>query len=276
VATVVLVVSSAASVTSAPSVAVAQDDAASFRDLAIGTDFRVRVAAALSLGKSKSPGARAALEKALGDAHPAVRSAAAAALGALGDGRALPALRAAMASEGIADVKAEMDRSAKRLASTPAAGPQAPQAKARFLVAVGKVENKSGSTADKIGAALKASTRTRMAQVPGVEVLADGTDVGAEGKSRNLPAFAVDASITRLDKQQGADNIGYSAKVEYVLRRMPDQKLSGSMRGSAAAFADAKQVRGPDDLVDLQIEALAAAVDAALKGASPSLEAAVR
>ena len=68
----------------APS-SVAQDDSGAFRDLAIGTDFRLRVAAALSLGKSKSAGARPALEKALGDPNPAVRAAAAAGLGASGD-----------------------------------------------------------------------------------------------------------------------------------------------------------------------------------------------
>ena len=54
----------------------AQDDSGAFRDLAIGADFRLRVAAALSLGKSKSPGARTALEKALTDPNPAVRAAA--------------------------------------------------------------------------------------------------------------------------------------------------------------------------------------------------------
>src|SRR5262245_31979644 len=43
------------------------DDASAFRDLAIGEDFRVRVAAAMLLGRSKAPGARPALEKALGD-----------------------------------------------------------------------------------------------------------------------------------------------------------------------------------------------------------------
>src|SRR5262245_13790554 len=84
------------------------DDSTAFRDLATGTDFRLRVAAALALGKSTSPGARAALEKALGDAHPAVRAAAAAALGALGDGRSIPALKAALAGEAAANVKAQI------------------------------------------------------------------------------------------------------------------------------------------------------------------------
>src|SRR5262249_327897 len=74
-------------------------DDSSFKDLSRASDFRLRVAAALALGKSKEPGSRQALEKALGDSNAAVRTAAAAALGALGDAAALPALKAALARE---------------------------------------------------------------------------------------------------------------------------------------------------------------------------------
>jgi hypothetical protein len=244
--------------TSAPRGSVADDDSASLRDLATASDYRLRVASALALGKSKSPGARPALEKALGDAHPAVRSAAAAALGALGDARALPALKTALDKEETADVKGEIGRTIKRL-------------NAKFLVVFGKLENRSGvSTA---APTLKASTRARMAEVPGVEVLADGANAAAEGKSRNLPAFTVDGTLTLLDKQQGKDNIGYQAKVEYLVRKAPDQKLTGTLRGSAAAFADTKEVRGDGELAQLQSDAISAAVDSALKGASPALEA---
>jgi HEAT repeat protein len=259
---------------SAPRGSIADDDSTSFRDLATASDYRVRVAAALALGKSKSPGARPALEKALGDAHPAVRSAAAAALGSLGDARALPALKSALDKEDTPDVRASIDRTMKRLSTgsanpVPGAGPA--QSKAKFLVSVGKLENRSGVSA--ASSTLKTSTRTRMAQVPGVEVLADGADAAAEGRSRNLPTFTVDGSLTRLDKQQGKDNIGYQAKVEYLVRKLPDQKLTGTLRGSAAAFADTKEVHGDGELVQLQSDAIAAAVDSALKGVSPALEA---
>ncbi len=51
---------------------------------------------------------------------------------------------------------------------------------------------------------------------------------------------------------------------------------SASVSGSAQALADARQVRGQGELAQLQTDALAAAVDSALKGASPALEAATR
>jgi len=253
-------------------VSIAQNDSASFRDLATGQDFRVRVAAALALGKSKSPGARPALEKALRDPHPAVRSAAAAALGALGNPAALPALQAASGRERDAGVKAQMEQTIKRLLSAPGA----PHTKAKFLVTLGKIENKSGVHGATLVPALKTSTRSRMAQVPGVEVLADGADAVAEGRSRKLPAFALDGSLTQLAKKSGADGIGYAARVEYLIRKVPDQTLKGTMSGAAQAMADAKQVRGASELDQLQQDALSAAVDVALKNASPTLEAATR
>jgi hypothetical protein len=249
------------------------DDAAAFRDLATATDFRLRVAAALALGKSTSPGARPALEKALGDPHPAVRAAAAAALGSLGNAAALPALQAALARESDADVKAAMQRTIGRLSTAPAA---APAVKPRFLVAMGKLENRSTVSDAAIVGALRSSTRARMAQVPGVEVLADGADPSAEGKSRNLPAFALDGSVTKMDKKLGAKDVGYAARVEYLLRKMPDQVLKGTMAGSAQAVADIKQVKGPSEISQLQLDALAGAVDSALKSASPALEAATK
>jgi hypothetical protein len=146
--------------------------------------------------------------------------------------------------------------------------------KPRFLVTFGKLENKSGVAIANLEPALKSNTRARMAQVPGVEVLAEGSDAGAASKSRNLPAFQVDGSLTKLDKQQGSDGIGFAAKVEYMVRKVPDQKLTGTMRGSAAAFADPREIRGPAELAQLQLDALTAAIDAALKGATPNFESA--
>jgi hypothetical protein len=169
------------------------------------------------------------------------------------------------------------------LASTPygAAAPLSrwggspyPHGAPKFLVALGKLDNKSSVSA--ATTLLRTSTRTRLAQVPGVEVLADGADPGAEGKSRNIPGFFLDGSLTKLDKQEGGDNVGYQARVEYVIRKMPDQKLTGTVKGNATAVADAKDVRGEGELAQLRLDAIEAAVDSALKGAPPALEAGVK
>src|SRR5262249_12470251 len=153
------------------------------------------------LGKSKEPGARQALEKALGDSNAAVRTAAAAALGALGDPAALGALKAALGREASDDAKSQIQTTIKRLSSA---------SKAKYLVALGKLENKSGVSGSEIVPALKSATREKMAQIPGVEVLAEGADANATSKSRSLPAFIVDGSLMQLAKKTVNTDVGFA------------------------------------------------------------------
>lgn len=247
------------------STSTALDDAAAYRDLATAEDFRLRVAAALALGKSTSPNARAALEKALKDKHASVRAAAAAALGVRGDAAALPALRSAMSSEGTVNVKTQMESSIQRLSS------KAP-GKAKVLIALGKMENRSGVKDNAVSSALRAETRAKAALIPGVEVLADGADPVSEGKSRNLPSFTLDATLTKLAKGQKGADVSYSASVEYLIRKVPEQALKGSMSGSAQALAEATQMKGPSQHAQLQRDAVAGAVESAFKGAGPAFE----
>lgn len=100
---------------SASAVSLAQDPAGALRDLAESPDFRVRLSAALYLGRIKPPGSREALERALADGHSAVRVAAATALGALGDPLAIAALSRRLSSEPSASVRAQIESSIDRL-----------------------------------------------------------------------------------------------------------------------------------------------------------------
>ncbi|WP_438003635.1 HEAT repeat domain-containing protein [Sorangium sp. So ce321] len=249
------------------SLSVAEDgDTSAFRDIAVGKDYRLRVAAALALSRSKSPGARPALEKALKDAHPAVRASAAAALGALGNPAAVPALKAALDTEAAPPLKRQIQAAIEKLSKS--------SARARFLVSLGKFENRSGVKDAMLGSMLRQHTRSRVSQFVDIEIVADGTDVAAEGKTRKLPAFTLDGSVTQLSKRQGADGVGYAAKVEYVIREMPSQTLKGSMTGSAQAVAEARRAKGRRELAQLQSDAVAGAIESALQRAPLALEAA--
>jgi hypothetical protein len=70
--------------------------------------------------------------------------------------------------------------------------------------------------------------------------------------------------------------VSYSARVEYLIRKMPEQSLKGTMSGNARAMADTRTVRDQTELAQLQMDLVGAAIDSALKGASPALEAAAR
>src|ERR1019366_2783992 len=98
-----------------PRLALAQDPAGALRDLTDSSDFRVRVSAALYLGRTHPVGAREALEHALSDAHPAVRAAAASALGSLGDPAAIAALARRASTEASESVKAQLQSSIDQL-----------------------------------------------------------------------------------------------------------------------------------------------------------------
>ena len=250
-------------------VSTAQDSRlqAAYRDLASGSDFRVRLAAALTIGKSGDPGARPALEKALEDPHPAVRAGAAAGLGAVGDGAAIAALQRASSKETTASVKSQMESTIKRLSGRGGG-------KAKYLVALGRIESRVGGVPPGVTASLKSATRTRFAQVPGVEMLAEGADASDAARSRGLPVFFIDGSLTALTKAQNANDVSYSARVEYLIRKIPEQSLKGTISGRAEALADARSVRGQNELAQLQLDAVSAAVDSALKGAGISFEAA--
>ncbi|WP_438014056.1 HEAT repeat domain-containing protein [Sorangium sp. So ce315] len=246
---------------------IAEDgETSAFRDIAVGKDYRLRVAAALALARSKSPGARPALEKALRDAHPAVRASAATALGAMGNPAAVPALRAALATEPAPGLKRQIQAAIEKLSKA--------ASKARFVVSLGKFENRSGVKDATLGSLLRQHTRNRVSQFADIEIVADGTDVAAVGKSRKLPAFTLDGSVTQLSKRQGADGIGYAAKVEFVIREMPSQTLKGSMIGSAQAVAEVRRAKGRRELAQLQNDAVAGAIESALQRAPLALEAA--
>lgn len=262
-----LVISAALAVTllGQASITTAQDEAAALKDLAVATDVRVRVAAALALGKTKGPGGRAALERALRDKNPSVRAAAAAALGTRAEGASLPALRAAHAREDVVTVRSQLDTTIQRLAS---------KAAVRFLVALGKVDNRSGVKDEAVSKMLREETRAKAALIPGVEVLAEGADPAAEGQSRKLPAFTIDGAITHLAKGQDGGDVTYAAKVEFMIRRHPDQALKGSISGAARAFAEARSVKGPAQVAMLQRDAMSGAVESAFRGAIPALESA--
>lgn len=251
-------------------VPVSSAQAEAFRDLATAPDYRLRVAAALSLGSSRTPGARLALERALADVEPAVRAAASAALGAQGNAAALPALRAALGKETTVSVRAQIESTLAKL------GGGAQAVKPRYLIALGKIENKSGASGVEVVSAFRTESKTRIARVPGVEMAPEGADLVTVGKSKNLPAFTVDASLTALAKAQGPGGVSYSARVEYVIRRMPDHTLKGTMSGNAKALAELSEIRGKAELTQLQIDAVAGAIDSALKGATPALEAAAQ
>jgi hypothetical protein len=253
------------------SVSTAQDFGSMKRDLASGSDFRLRVTAALALGRTHSRAAIEPLTNALEDTSPAVRAAAAAALAVLGQRDASTAIRSHLASEPSPVVRAQLESALVKLEA-----PRRNEAGAKVLVKVGELKNLTGSRGDRLAATFRGATRARAAALPGVEVLGEAAEVRSEAASRKLPVLVLDGVLNRLAQGAQGEQLSVSAQVEYVFRKMPEHALTGSVTGTARAL-DSAATRGDQSRVaQLEVQALEGAVESAMRGAPDVMSQALR
>jgi hypothetical protein len=260
--------------------AFAQNAAGAIRDLAESPDFRVRLSAALYLGRNKPPGALAALVRALADGDPTVRVAAAAALGALGDPAAIGPLTARLSSESSASVAAQIHAAVDRLrqgtspaqpASDPKQGTLAPGV--RYVVRLGNMRNPSGVRGDDLRRVLHDASASRAQVLKGCAVVDGDTGLLAQAAQRHLPVITLDGSLTQLIESRIADTIQVQARVEFAVRR--DQTLRGTLSGAATTSASGSSITD-ESRRQLQDDAVDGAVQSALRGADQGLTVAAR
>lgn len=252
----------------APNLAEAKDLAELHRDLATGSDFRLRVSAALALGQMGQRASLGPLVKALDDPHPAVRAAASAALGKIGDPSVAGAVDAAAGRESVASVKAQHQATVARLRAGASTS-------ARFVVKLGKLANKTGVRSAEVDRTFRDSTRAFVAKVPGALLPGEREDATSVGRARSLPVVALDGSISKLTNARSGSDVGWDAQVEYLITQMPQQQLKGTMKGRGKALASAAAV-GPSEQAQLQQDAVNAAVESALSDAGRALTAATK
>jgi hypothetical protein len=254
--------------------------AAALRELVESTDFRVRANAAVFLGRTRPLGAREALERALGDAHPAVRAAAAAALGSLGDPAALGTLERRLAGESSASVRAQIQSTVevlRRAAAAPAALVDARRQiapGARFVVRLGNMRNGSGVRGDELRRVLHAATRSRARALHGAAVVdGDGAGVLQLATGQHLPVVTLDGLLSRLTESTAEGSVQVNARVEFAMRR--EQELRGVLSGAATTFGSGQGI-SDQGRRQLQDDAVDGAVQSALRGAEQGLFVAAR
>ena len=231
-----------------------------------GKDFRVRVQAALQLGKTMDPAALTPLVGALDDDNASVRAAAVAALESLGDMRAIPPLKEHRLDRSEA-VRKQIKSS---LAELEAQGLDAP--KPKVLVKLGIMKNGSGVKSKRIESDLAFASRQKLGELPGVKVLVEGDD----GAGRKTPVVMVTGSVEQLKASREGSAIIYTAKVEYVLHTMPEQSIAAKVSGSASAQASEQDANDQVKSAQLRKDVLEAAIASALRRAPPALLAAAR
>jgi hypothetical protein len=241
----------------------AQDIGAAKHDVTDADDFRLRVRAALVLGKSHDPAARPLLEVALSDSHPAVRTAAAAALAVYGDPAAIPALQR-HAGDSSSSVKAQIQTAIATLQK----GSEATWQTAKFVVQLGDMKNRTGVRGEQPSGVLRSATRTHAAALPGA-IVTDGTDpqLLQEAASHHVPVLALDGSIQKLTQGQSDTELRIAAQVEFSMRRMPEQSLKGTLSGTATSIGSTSALANPTLVAQLENQAIDGAVESAMRGA---------
>jgi plasmid stability protein len=243
----------------------AQDIGAARRDITDADDFRLRVRAALLLGKSHEASARPLLELALSDSHPAVRTAAAAGLAAYGDPGAIAALQR-HANDASSSVRAQIQTSIDALqkGSQPAAWQGI-----HFVVQLGDMRNRTGIRGDQPSGVLRNATRAQAAALPGAMVT-DGNDpqLLIDAANRHMPVVAIDGSLQRLTQGQHDSELRIVAQVEFSMRRMPEQSLKGVLSGAATSIGSTTALANPALVTQLENQAISGAVESAMRGAA--------
>ncbi len=246
----------------------AQDAQSAGADLAHAADFRVRVSAALLLGKTRPEGARVMLEHALDDPHAAVRTAAAAALASLGEATAVPALERHAQSESSGAARAQMRTSIAALSHSGDTAPP-PTGRARYAVAIGQMRNLTGVRDGELQAVLRDAARMQAHSLPGAVVYDEGDPATARAGAK-MPVLLLEGQLTRLAQAQSSGAMRIEAHVEFSVRRVPQQTLKGTLSGGATAVESLRTLSG-QRLVELQNQTVGSAVESAMRGADSGL-----
>jgi hypothetical protein len=180
------------------------------------SNYKVRVQAALVLGKLGDAKAVQPLIKALGDENRTVRGIAASALGQLGDQAALDPLRDLMRRESDSFVKGQAEKAVAALAAGPAAKKGA-KVYVNFGGFVGGVKS-AGPDASKI---LHDALSRELGKLPIVTLTLSPADQHNFGKS-GMSGFYIDGNITKLEDSGGNET---SCDVKVMVARWPQKSI---------------------------------------------------
>lgn len=249
-----------------------------------GANFRVRVRAAMALGRLRKARYAAALERALWDRHPAVRQAAAVSIRRLGTARSLPALRIAardtaksVAREATAAIKAieRKHRSGSRGPAMAAArtSKKSKWGRPRFAVVVGDMRNASGfqgaDLATHLGKVLAAGLRENSSIV--VIDPYSGTGSIAAARRQRLPVFRMDANLVSVRRSKLHGEISVRCEVSLLLLDEEQRTIRSMLKGAATHSESPRGPRASQERM-LARKAIVSAVGSALGNAWQALQ----
>jgi hypothetical protein len=183
-------------------------------------NYKVRVQAALVLGKLGDPRAVQPLIKALADQNKTVRGIAASALGQLGDAAAVDPLRGLLRRETDPFVRGQAEKAVAALAAGSGGGGKRAKIYVNFGAFGGGVKS-AGPEASKI---IHEALSRELGKLPIVTLTLNSADQHNFGKS-GMSGFYIDGNITRLEDSSGGGGAETSCDVKVMVARWPQKSI---------------------------------------------------
>jgi HEAT repeats len=221
------------------------------RSLTTDPSWRVRLQAAVVLGKLKDARAVPSLLRALSDENETVRGLSAQVLGDLGDGSAKSPLERAQ-RDSSTFVREKATAALARL-STPAPDTSGHPAAAKgaLHVEIGGIGVKAQHVAPQMAIRLKEFIIRELNKTPGLTL---------EGKP--MSGFLIDSSITNVSRRTTPEWVEITCEISFVVGRLPSRAMVMMTSGGATVQAPRVGLR-PERELALQIDALEGAVEGA-------------
>lgn len=221
------------------------------RALTHDSSWRVRLQAAVVLGKLHDRRAVPSLSRALGDDNEAVRAMSAQVLGDLGDQSAVAALQRAR-RDGSSLVRDKARRALDKLhAAALALSRSHARATHPLHVEVGGIGVKARHAPPELAARLREIIIRELERTPGVTL---------EGKP--LSGFLIDGSITNVSRRTTAQWVEITCEVSMIVGRLPSRAMVMMTSGGATVQAPRVGLK-PEKERALQVDALEGAVQGA-------------
>jgi hypothetical protein len=200
------------------------------------SSYKVRLQAALLLGKIGDRAASGSLTKALGDENRVVRAMAAQSLGRLGAADAVPALKGLLQRERDAFVRTQVEKALAALGPAHDGG----KGKAKIYLTFGSFTGGARLPDPTLLDALRAALQRELNKLGGVTFSLDSGEEKSFGKSGRL-GFLIDGNVTRLDDGLVGGAIEINCDVKVMVARWPSKSIILWTNAGAAVQGGARE-----------------------------------
>ena len=200
------------------------------------SSYKVRLQAALLLGKIGDRAASGSLIKALGDENRVVRAMAAQSLGRLGAADAAPALKDMLQRERDAFVRTQVEKALAALGPARDGG----KGKAKIYLTFGSFSGGTRLPDPTLLDALRSALQRELNKLGGVTFSLDSGEEKSFGKSGRL-GFLIDGNVTRLDDGLVGGAVEINCDVKVMVARWPSKSIILWTNAGAAVQGGARE-----------------------------------